>query len=454
MSGNDRKPPSRQPAPAPASRTNPSTQPPRGAGGRAVSADPARDARAVSNEAARSLRDSLHQFQVPTTQPSSLPPAGAVDPKMALAIKKRGEKICAEARKISLSVPGDVVGPADIDARIDELRRMHAQVQVLEGNDKTALRDDIELDVTMYVQGKVAFAQAAQWYTLHPNPFLPGVMEALVGLSVPNAMVLQVRLPDVYPSPELRGQAAGLVIKLRRAHRLKKPAADAPAFLEGTQLGVKSLAELRNVVANELTKERGRGMVMHAQLMLLRELYARVGVDEPVEDALVEAELKRRFGARLGTAMGRLGSSLDEQRKSFADFCTPGMRAEARRTVWEQGALEAVAEANGVSVLDRDMAELVRMVAPTHTAEAARALLHEKRIDLEEAKAAYRLKRALYLLMGLCKVEFKASTSPTAAAPAPMRSSGSKQPSGGVMPASDPVTATRGLKRPPSKSQA
>jgi hypothetical protein len=440
----ERKPPSAPPARAPASSpvSSPSMRRPN-----AHVRDQVRgDARTVSNEAARALRDNLHQFHAPATNPTSMPPGVKLDGKTMLAKKKRSEALLAAARQIKLHVPGDAVTDRDVANRVVELQRLLATIIPISGSTVLQMGDDVEVDVTGYVGGRVAIAQAATWCTIAANPFLPGVFESLCGMTVPNTAVIELVLPAVYPAVELRGKVAGLVVQVKRAQRLRLPRVDDANFLQRTDRGVKTAAELHAKVRAEVVQERGRMMVIHAQLMFMRELYTRVGLDDAVDDNLVEDELKRRFAAKQGMAMQRLAVPLDEQRRAMVEFCTDAMRAEACRTVWEQQALEDFADGQQIVVADRDVTEVLRAVLPEMSAATMKHMINDG--PIEDAKAAYRLKRALYTLLGCADISFGGpATGPLLTSL--KKGSGGNAPSG--MPAPDPVTATRGLRRPPSK---
>ena len=243
----------------------------------------------------------------------------------------------------------------------------------------------------------------------------------------------------------------------RRAQKRILPPADHPIFLALTARTAKTRAELEVLLVDELTQERARLCVDEAKLSLLRELYIKVGVDDEVPEELVEEELRRRWKQHIGDALALQGVSVDEQKRSLADYSNPAQRAEARRTVWEHRCLEAVAEHQGIEANDGEVHKMVEQLAPDIRKGDIEGLLYQHAALAKDLVKTLRQHRALAVLLGRAKVAFDGTPKPVDKLLTPLPTatgSGSASPagSGAVRPTAD--TAVRGLKRPPSKTPA
>ena len=421
---------------------------PGGAERRGPAAPQQKDGRAVSLEAGKALQRALD------TAPNATVQARVEGPGSAAA-----EKVLAAASTIELHIAALPISPALIAQRVEELRRMISITEVRAFGQAVEAGDEVELDLLGYIDGKLFLAQQAGWFDVAPNIFLPGLFESLIGIAPPDNAVVQMRLPDHYPVAEHRGQVAAFAITVRRAQKRILPDVDDPIFLQLTARKVKNRAELEAVLVDELTQERARLCVDEAKLSLLRELYIKVGVDDEVPEELVEEELRRRWKQHIGDALALQGVTLEEQKKSLADYSNPAQRAESRRTVWEHRVLDAVADHQGVEATDGEVHKMVEQLAPDIRKGDIEQLLYQHAALSKDLVKSLRLHRALIVLMGKAKIAFDGTPKPldklltplpTGPSAAAGSGASSTSGSGGARPAGD-TTAVRGLKRPPSK---
>ena len=296
-------------------------------------------------------------------------------------------------------------------------------------------------------------AQQGAWLDVRPNVFLPGLLEAMVGLVPPESAVFQLRIPEHYPVADQRGKVAAFAVTIRRARRRVLPDVDDPIFIQLTGRKVKTRIELETKLADELAEERGRLCVDEAKVGLLRKLYVAIGVADDVPDDLVDEDLRKRWKAHIGDAMALQGVSMDDQKRSLADFSTTAMRAEARRSVWEQRCLEAVADAHGIDANESEVHKIITDMTPDIRRGDVESVLYQHAAISKDIVKNLRLHRALLILLSKAKVVFDASPQADnriVLQPLPTGGSGSSAGSGSVKPPGD-MTAARGLKRPPSR---
>lgn len=410
------------------------------AGGGGGAREVRKDARAVSFEAGRALQRALDAA-----------PAAQVATKAEGPTKKTAERALAAASTIEVKIAARPITAEMVQWRIDELRRLISMTEPRAFGQPVGLGDEVELDLLGYIDGKVFLAQQASWFDVRANPFLPGLFESLVGVVPPDNVVLQLRLPVNYPVEELRGKVAAFAVSVQRAQRRLMPDADDPIFLQLSHRKARTKKELEQKIEAELVEERARLCVDEAKYTFLRQLYIRVGLDDVVPDELVDEELRNRWKAQVGDAMALHGVSVDEQKRSLAEFSTERQRAEARRTVWEFRCLEAVADLHNLEANEAEVTKLVHDMAPPIRSSDVESVLYQNATLSKEIVKSLRLHRALLLLLGKAKVAFgEAPPSERLLAPLVATGSGAPGGSGAVRPAGD-VTAARGLRRPPGR---
>jgi FKBP-type peptidyl-prolyl cis-trans isomerase (trigger factor) len=400
------------------------------------------DGRTVSIEAGRALQRALDEA-----------PQARVAVKASGASTATAEKAMAAAQKIKLSIAALPIDAALVARRIEELRKL-ISMTMPRVRAPIEAGDEVEADILGYIDGKVFLAQQAAWLDVRPNPWLPGLTEGFVGLTPPESAVFHLRLPEHYPVPESRGKVAAFAVTLRRARQRIMPEAEDPLFLLLTNRNVKTKAELEARLRDELAEERARLCVDEAKVGLMRQLYIAIGVDDEVPSELVDEELRRRWKLAIGEAMALQGLSLEEQKRSLADFSTPAMRAEARRTVWEGRCLEAVADAHQLESTDAEVHTMMADLAPELRRTDVDAILYDHAAVTKDIVRSLRLHRALLLLLENAKVTFDSTPPPAHRVilePLPTSGSGAARPGSGAAKASGETTAARGLQRPPSR---
>jgi FKBP-type peptidyl-prolyl cis-trans isomerase (trigger factor) len=392
------------------------------------------DARATTLEAGRHLQRILDQAPGATISKR----AGVDD-----SVVKTAQRVLELAEKVEVHVPAGQVTERDINTRIDQVRSTLSLVEPKAVGSTLQTGDEVLLDLLGYLGGDVFLADTDNWYQLLPNKLLPGLFESLVGARVPDHRMVYVKLPDDYPVAVQAGQTAVFAVTITEARKRTLPEVTDPLFLPFLNRGVKSLPELQKQIGVELTQERAMQMVEHAKLLLLRELYVRCMGDD-VPENLVDEELTRRWRDLQGESLARQGVPIEDQKKSQQAYLgDPTMRAEARRTVWEYRMLDAVADALNIEVSETTLRPILsQMFGPTVDLDA---ILYKNPGLHKDLIKGLRMKRAAEALLKKTKVAFDgAPTDP-------------KQP---YKPLVEPetlpkanVTASRGLKRPPSKAK-
>jgi trigger factor len=393
------------------------------------------DARQTSLEAGRALQRLLDSA-----------PGAQVAKNVDAATSKNAERALAMAESLEVHVPVGRVTEADVERRIDDIRRTLALIQPRGHDDVLQVGDEVLLDLLGYLNGDVFLAHTDTWYKIAPNRFLPGLFESLVGAHVPDHRIVHVKLPDDYPVAAQAGRVAVFAVSIKEGRGRKMPDAESPEFLPFVNKGVKTLDDLRDKLREEIVKERGQQMVEHAKLLLLRELYVKC-MDDEVPDALVEEELTKRWREQQGESLIRQGVPIDEQKHSQASYAANEInRSEARRTVWEFRILEAIAAHFGIDATDATLKPvLVGIFGPDVDIDS---LLYKNPGLHKDLLKGLRMRRATDVLLKRAKVFFDAPPTPPGQAYKPLVNAKARPKDEDRLV----FTAARGLKRPPSKS--
>lgn len=231
----------------------------------------------------------------------------------------------------------------DVDARLSALLRARAPVTALPDGAPLALGDEVLLDAIGYAGGTPLTAQVDAWMSLRPNPSLPGLFEQIAEGRLGEHRVIRIVLPDDYPQPERRSQAAAFVVKTKEAKRPTLPSLDDEQALSVLGRGA-TVTEVRARIYDELLEERALALVEEAKRRFLDEAQRRlpVAVDEGDVDALLHDEWR----AQEGDALARQGATPEEQAAARDAFLHHAeRRQEARRALFAERLLASAARA-------------------------------------------------------------------------------------------------------------
>ncbi|CAG9466079.1 unnamed protein product [Pedinophyceae sp. YPF-701] len=241
-----------------------------------------------------------------------------------------------------------------------EFRRRHKDLGTLEvvEEGKASMGDVLVMDFTcLHAETGEAIpgASRARWQfdteeASAPNsPFLPGIVDGVVGAEVGNEREFEVVFPDTWSNAALRGVKATCKVKVYDILRWTLPEltdAQAGKIVEGAT----SLDEAR---AKLLEAERAETNTRNTRAIhdaLLEELQACVDVDIP--DSLLQEAGRAEYQAQLLDLQmkGQLGPDMLQQLATperFADFLRV-QKNDLRAKVKASLALSAVIEAEGL----------------------------------------------------------------------------------------------------------
>lgn len=261
------------------------------------------------------------------------------------------------------------IATSDVDAALDELRKMRRQEVVV---DRAATQEDLVIvDLEIKKDGVVlegGTAKSHRVYMQEPH-YIPGFAEELVGLKKGDTKTFELTFPAAHYQKHLAGQKVQFTISVTDVYELKLPELD-EEFAKG--LGVESVDKLRELLKDNLTKEAEQKADESSEIQLLEKLVDGSKFSE-MPELLVNEEVRRMFG-ELEHAAGQQGMDMKDylaQLKKTADEIKLDMVPQAIRRVQTAVLIKEVGKKENVEVSDAEVdAEIDRILSAVEDKEA------------------------------------------------------------------------------------
>lgn len=244
------------------------------------------------------------------------------------------------------------VADAEVEERLQQLRKEHSQFVPVEGRDIVEPGDYVVTDYEGFVAGAPLKGAKREGVMLEavPGSLLENKAEALVGAKVGETRELGVTFPADYQVEELRNKDATFTAKVQGLKKRQLPELDDAFALE---LGgaAKTLAELKETMKKDMAAARKERAESDQREKLLESLVAANPIEAP--PALVERNVDAMLRGMLqgfmrsGLDLSQLGVNLDRLRDD--------LRTRAALEVKAFLLLEAIADKEGLTVGDADL---------------------------------------------------------------------------------------------------
>ncbi len=260
------------------------------------------------------------------------------------------------------------VTPEDIAGELAGLAKGQAQLVPVE-DEPVAMGDRIVLMLKGFLvseegpDGDELFVEEEN-YSLEvgAGSTVEGLEIQLVGLTIGEPATIRFIYPDEHPDRSLAGRNVRFEVTVQEIKRPDVPPVDdelAKAF------GYDSEQELRDKVANSLQHRRNDQLKKERMAEILGQLGERVAFDVP--DALVNQVIAQQVEGLVNNLKG-MGAELQQYLES-RQITDEGLQAEfrplAEARVREELLLEAVAERQGIEIVDAEVIESLRPLAET-----------------------------------------------------------------------------------------
>jgi trigger factor len=297
--------------------------------------------------------------------------------------------------------PVVLVEDAEIERELEDLRRRNAPL-IEEPEGTTAENGHIlTLDFVGRIDG-VAFEGGTGRdveLELGAGRFIPGFEEQLVGAVAGEDREVHTTFPDGYPSEEVAGKDAVFSVHVAEVKRRELPALDDEFAKDLGEFD--SLGALRDRIYGDIKEGREREADTALRRSVLAALVERAEFEVP--PGVVDAQLERRLRMAVqqlhgGVPHDALHAQVDRWREEW--------RPAAQHEVRERWLLDAVAEAQSLTVEEGTVAEQIERIAAAQgaTPAALREQLGEGLLDAS-VRADLLRDRALDFLVATAKVD-------------------------------------------------
>jgi len=264
---------------------------------------------------------------------------------------------------LKLRRPVATVSDEDIDARLEELRRINAEEIDVE-RDTIEDGDLVTADVKVVLEDEDEdeIEPTEREITVGEGEYLGEIDQALIGHTPGDVVERPFEYGEDHPDEALRGRSGRVIAEIDSFSARKLPDLD-DEFAQS--LGdYETLADLRASIREQLETRAAEHAREELRGQVLRYLLENAEVEMPEE--FVERTAERSY-QDLRSELQRYGMSLEEFAE-VAELDEEGLRANERRRAESalklNFALEALAEELGVEVTDDDLtAELQRVAA-------------------------------------------------------------------------------------------
>lgn len=287
------------------------------------------------------------------------------------------------------------VQEAEVDEEIERLQKRMAKLEPIEG--RPAAEGDFTLiDFTGYIEGEPLEGGAGKDYMLElgSGQFIPGFEEQIAGMEKGQSKKLKLTFPETYKPEELAGKEAEFDVAVKEIKERMLPEADDEFAAENSEFN--TIAELHADIEARILKGRESSAESAFRARALDRVLEEVELELP--EPLI-ASRASQIEYEFIYSMEQQGASIkdymeqtDEQKKAFMQH----FYKQAEAVLRQEMVLEAIAEAEGLTVTDEDFMEEVTRAAESMGKEVDELLektkeqKHEQEIrdDLLRNKAA------------------------------------------------------------------
>ena len=281
-------------------------------------------------------------------------------------IEVRGEVTPVDYKALPIERRKLAIAESAVEEALAQLRREHTELRPIEGREVTAAGDIVGLSITGKIgEHEINQPQFAVDLDDEEREPLPGMRQALLGLPIATKdKLLEIKVPDDHKDESIRGRTAKLTATIIEVRAKDVPALD-DEFAKDTGKG-DTLDALRGSLRKELEERETTTIDREAREGVLRELIKKNQI--PVASSLVERSVELQY-QRLRQM---LGMKPERGTAGLTDEMRDKMRPAGADEVRGQLILEAIADKEGVTVTDEELAKHVETTAKSRNMAPAK----------------------------------------------------------------------------------
>jgi trigger factor len=281
-------------------------------------------------------------------------------------IEVRGEVVPHDYKGLAIERRKLHVPEQAVEDALGQLRHEHTELRPIEGRENTAAGDIVGLSVTGKIgEHEINQPQFAVDLDDEQREPLPGLRQALLGIPIATKdKKIEIQVPDDHKDDQLKGRKAELTITILEARAKEVPALD-DEFAKDTGKA-DTLDGLRAALRKDLEGREREQIDREAREAALREVIKHNPI--PVAGSLVERAVEMQF-QRLRQM---LGMKQERGNTGVPDELRDKMRPSAMDEVRGQLLLEAIADAESLTVTDEELQKHVEATAKARNTPPAK----------------------------------------------------------------------------------
>ena len=271
-----------------------------------------------------------------------------------------------EYKGLKVELPSAEVDEKDIDEGIDRLREQAADFTDV--TDRALAMDDFGVvTYTGTIDGKPAdeVVPAAKvlahntdfWVKLTPETFLPGFSEKIIGAAVGETREFDLTVPAEFAVKDLASKTLHYTVTLNAIKTKNLPEAN-DAFA-ATIVAGKTLAELRELIKGEITRQKASEQEGAKRDQIMKQLLAKVECELP--EGMLQSETRRLLGevVRENQSRGVPDEVIRENQQSLQTSAAENARERLKGSF----VLMRIAEAEKITVTREEFNQHLAMMA-------------------------------------------------------------------------------------------
>ena len=294
----------------------------------------------------------------------------------------------------------------EIDSFIQQVMEQATTTQVI--LDRPVENGDvISLNFAGFCDGVQFEGGTAEDYELEigSGSFIDGFEEQLVGAEIGKEINVNVTFPENYGAPNLAGKPAVFVCKVNAIRETIVPELNDEFCREN--LTCNTVAELRELAEKQIIEQKMKSAVDKQVQILLRIIVDDSECDIP--EAPVQDEIDNQINAFANTLMQQ-GMSFDQYCKMTGmdrEKLEAQLRPVALRQVKTQVVLNAIAEAEGITITNEDILAHLNNFASQYGMDAQELMNSLGTVELENLKKDMLLNKAIDVIVENSVTEYE-----------------------------------------------
>lgn len=270
-------------------------------------------------------------------------------------------------QSLTLEVPDRVIGEEDIEQELEQVRNRFAEFNeitdraVADGDfaiiDYQATLDGKPLEEALEKAPGFLAKGEAFWLKMDEESFLPGFCKNLTDAKIDEERQFEVEVPEEFPVEELRGASLAYTVKLTAIKEQILPELDdelAAQIIPG-----KTLAELRDIIKEQLDLQLERKLQDHKVKQLLEKLSNAVDFELPQDILTAETQGQADEMVEHGIESGMSEEEITAQQGEL--FAAAGQRA--RLNLKTDFILQEISTKEGITVTEAELTKRIMAMA-------------------------------------------------------------------------------------------